>query len=102
MSIIRAPLDASQTADCDRIAGVLHRDGIAVLRYDAITTDTVDGRERVTGVYLHVVAEQDIPSGLPDPSDPIQYGAGDCWQEVWYAWDDPRAPNPGLQAMRVI
>lgn len=102
MNHIHAPLRPEQRDACDAIAALLLRDGIGVVSYDSVVTEKVDGRETVRGVHLHVVAERDIPDQTPNAKYPIEYAAGDCWQEVWYAWNDPGAPQPGLQAMRIV
>jgi hypothetical protein len=102
MHQITAPLSASHVAACDEIARLLLPDGIVVQQYDAVSIDTMGGREEVSGVCLHVSARRDIPSGLTEPDSPLEHAAGDCWQEVWYAWQDPAAARPGLQAMRVV
>jgi hypothetical protein len=99
---IMAPLSAGHVAACDAIAGLLLPDGIAVERYDSVSIGTIGGRDEVNGVCLHVTAQRDIPSPVPDADDPLEHAAGDCWQEVWYAWQDPAAAWPGLQAMRVV
>jgi len=102
MHRISAPLSADHVAACDAIARLLLPDGIAVERYDAISIDTISGREEVSGVCLHVSAQRDIASTHAEPGNGPVHAAGDCWQEVWYAWQDPAAARPGLQAMRIV
>lgn len=89
--------DSIRTA-CDEIAGVLLRDGTSVVRYDRVWTE--DGIVRQ--IALHVVADRDIETPIPDPECPIDHDAGDCWQEVWYAFNRPGEPVSVGNAMRVV
>jgi len=99
---ISRQLSANHVEACDAIARLLLPEGIAVVRYDAVSIDTTGDREEVRDVFLHVQAERDIPNVHDGAEDPLEHAAGDCWQEVWYAWQDPAATPPGLQAMRIV
>jgi len=91
----------SMRTACDEIAGVLLRPGTSVLSYDHVHASGIPGSETVHGVGLHVIADRDIPSTMQDPEDAIDHHAGECWQELWYAFGSPGERVSINNAMRV-
>ena len=97
MTIYRAPLSGKHIESCDAAGALLLRQGVRIEQYDAVT---VDHLHRVDSVFVHVMAERDVPNPDRTAEDPVDHAAGDCWQEVWHVW--PIDGAPGIDAMRVV
>lgn len=99
-------VDPVHLAECQSIGEILLIPGTRIERIDSVHVRDYPefGRRGVSDVFVHVTAERDIPSDVPDAEDPLMHAAGDCWQEAWYAWPvrDETTGRIGIDAMRTI